>query len=121
MINLSLTIGSMLAVASMQQKCKIKEMSDTIRRNEHTKNLHGKVGKLDKLSVDFANFAKFVMRFFYTRHTESFVLIHVPSILRSNARKFEEIFLGIAPQRRGFWIRTHQEGGRGEWLSGQGV
>jgi len=34
--------------------------------NGRCKNLHGKVGKLDKLSVDFANFAKFVMRFFYT-------------------------------------------------------
>jgi len=33
MINLSLTVGSMLAVAIMQQKCKMIEMSDTIRRN----------------------------------------------------------------------------------------
>ena len=83
--------------------------------------MHGKVGKLDKLSVDFANFAKFVMRFFYTRHTESFVLIHVPSILRSNARKFEERFLETELPRRGFWIRTHQEGGIGGSAFGQGV
>ena len=33
MINLSLTGESMLAVATMQQKCKIKENPDVIRNN----------------------------------------------------------------------------------------
>jgi hypothetical protein len=86
----------MLAVASMQQKCKIREMSDTIRRkkqsrkrhdmpdNRRCKNLHDQVDKLDQLQANFVNLVKFVMQFFYTLHNESFVLIHAPSILRSN-------------------------------------
>ena len=37
---------------------------DIIRTQGTKKNLHGKLGKLDKLRVDFANFANFVMHFF---------------------------------------------------------
>ena len=48
------------------------------------KNLHDQVDKLDQLQANFVNLVKFVMQFFYTLHNESFVLIHAPSILRSN-------------------------------------
>ena len=66
----------MLAAAKMQQKCKIIEMSDTIRRNEHTKICTKKSEKIEKILT----FLKILMQFFYTLHNESFVLIHAPSL-----------------------------------------
>ena len=61
MINLSLTIESMLAAAFMQQKCKIREMSDTIRLNWHRKICTEKSEKIEKILT----FLKILMQFFY--------------------------------------------------------
>ena len=44
----------------MQQKCKIMEMSDTIRRNEHTKICMAKLTNLT--NWNFVNFVKLVMQ-----------------------------------------------------------
>ena len=51
----------MLAAAKMQQKCKLREMSDTIRRNEHTKICTEKSEKIEKILT----FLKILMQFFY--------------------------------------------------------
>ena len=56
----------MLAVAKMQQKCKIIEMSDTIRRNEHTKICTEILETVETLSTKNLNC---LMQFFYTLHT----------------------------------------------------
>ena len=79
----------MLAVAFMQQKCIIIEMSDTIRRNEHTKICTGDNGDIG----DIASFANIVMRFFYNNH----VLIERRCLfaanLHSNVLPYEQGYL----------------------------
>ena len=48
----------------MQQKCKMREMSDTIRRNEHTKICMAKLTNLTNRKPNFVNFVKLVMQNF---------------------------------------------------------
>jgi hypothetical protein len=54
----------MNAVASMQQKCKMRVSGYDPDARDKVKNCSGKVGKVGKLRVDFAKFVKFVMQKF---------------------------------------------------------
>ena len=72
MINLSLTVGSMLAVAIMQQKCKMIETPDVIRNNRDRKictEILETVETVETLSPKNLKNLNCLMQFFYTLHT----------------------------------------------------